>query len=180
MHFEPQRIPGVWLIRPEPHRDARGELRRHFCAAEFLGAGLDPTVRQANIAENPSAGTLRGFHYQLPAQGENKVISCLRGTIYDVVVDLRRSSPTWLTWQAFDLDDRNQQMLYVPIGCANAYLTRQAHTLIHYYHSEFFVPESYRGFRWNDPLLGVTWPAAPVLVSEKDSQYPDLDLETLP
>lgn len=180
MEFREQTIPGLCLLKPELNQDERGILRRHFCQRELEAHGLVGTVRQGNVSENPRRGTLRGFHYQLPPNGEAKTISCLTGAIHDVVVDLRPGSPTYLRWAAFELDATNRLSLHVPVGCANAFLTRADGTLVHYYHSEFFAPDSYRGFRWDDPLFAIAWPFEPSVISERDRSYPDFRPEPPP
>ncbi|HYV37359.1 MAG TPA: dTDP-4-dehydrorhamnose 3,5-epimerase family protein [Gemmataceae bacterium] len=173
MKFQPQEIAGVFLIEPSPFQDDRGVFRRHFCAEGFRKHGLPSIAVQANISENPHAFTLRGFHYQLPPHAEAKTLSCLRGKIHDIVVDVRPDSPTFMQWRAFDLDDVNRLSLHVPAGCANAFLTLVDHCLIQYYCSYPYTPAAERGIRYNDPAFGFTWPAEPRLISDKDRSHPD-------
>ena len=137
MKFTEQKIEGVYLIEPEPYEDERGMLRRHFCQREFKDNNLMTDIKQTNVSENWKNHTLRGFHFQLPPHGENKIISCIKGNIYDIVVDLRKESKTYLKWQPFELTEDNRLSISLPIGCANAYLTLQDNTWIFYYHSEF-------------------------------------------
>lgn len=174
-----QDIKGVWIIEGEPSRDERGAFRRHFCVNEFKKNGLDSRVAQANLSENFKKFTLRGFHYQIYPFEESKTISCIMGSIYDVVVDLRPKSKSLLKWAAFELESDKNQSLHVPAGCANAYLTLTDKTLIHYYMSEFYNPESCRGVRYNDPFFKFIWPAKPLIISEKDRNYPDFNIELL-
>jgi|TARA_Y100000294_G_C8570697_1_gene342602 dTDP-4-dehydrorhamnose 3,5-epimerase len=171
MNFLPQVIPDVYLLEPEPYSDERGLLRRHFCQNEFAEAGLFENVCQSNISENPRKGTLRGFHFQQSPNKEAKVLSVVKGAIYDIVVDLRSSSSTYLSWTAFELNESNRLALYVPPGCSNAWLTMEADTWIHYYHSEFYSPASEAGIRYDDPFFGFEWPDNPTLVSQKDREY---------
>lgn len=166
---------GVWLIDATPHQDQRGVLRRHFCAEEFAAHGLEPVVAQGNISENPHAGTLRGFHYQTVPFEEAKTLSCLSGALYDIVVDLRPNSATFLKWVSVDLSAADRRSLYIPAGCANAWLTTAANTIVHYYMSRPYAAESYRGFRYNDPLFDFRWPVPPRLISDKDRTLPDFD-----
>lgn len=173
MKFEEQKIQGVYLIKPEPFSDHRGMLRRHFCQKEFKAQGLFSEVRQTNISENHKAFTLRGFHYQLKPQSEAKVINCLKGSIYDIVVDIRPESPTYLQWQDFEISAESRTSIYLPEGCANAWMTLQDDTWIFYYHSEFFSPGFEGGIRYNDPLFQFRWPREPVVISDKDRNYPD-------
>ncbi len=172
MKFSELEIPGVWLIEPDLVCDNRGVFRRHFCAREFSARGLAVSVAQANVSENPYLHTLRGFHYQLAPYSEGKTISCLMGGLYDIVVDLRPESRCYLQWVAVSIDATNRASLHVPAGCANAYLTMQENTIVHYYMSEFYVPESYRGFRYDDPNFDFRWPATPKVISIKDQNLP--------
>lgn len=175
MKYYEQEISGVWLIEPEPFLDKRGVFRRHFCKREFGERSIETRICQTNIIENRNKYTLRGFHYQIKPFEECKTISCFQGALYDIVVDLRPESNTFLKWISFELNSQNNVSLHVPAGCANAYLTLDDHTMIHYYMSEFYSPESYRGVRYNDPLFKFVWPAEPVIISDKDRTYPDFD-----
>jgi dTDP-4-dehydrorhamnose 3,5-epimerase len=168
-----QDLPGVFLIEPEPYGDERGLLRRHFCQREFSEFGIMTDVKQCNISENRKRHTLRGFHYQLPPHGEHKILSCIKGAIYDVVVDMREDSARYLQWEAFELTEENRLSLHVPIGCANAYLTLDDHTWIFYYHSEFYTPGSEAAIRYNDPAFNFKWPAEPKVISDKDLSHLD-------
>jgi len=176
MKFVEQELKGVYIIKPEPREDKRGMLRRHFCKKEFSDFGLMTKIKQNNVSENKKKYTLRGFHFQSPPHGENKVISCIKGGIYDIVVDLREKSDTHLQWQSFDLTEENRLSLYVPIGCANAYLTLQDNTWILYYHSEFYSPGNEGNIRYNDPLFNFKWPNEPEVISEKDLNISDFIL----
>jgi dTDP-4-dehydrorhamnose 3,5-epimerase len=174
MRFTEQQIEGVYLIEPEPYKDERGMLRRHFCQNEFADFGLMTEIKQTNISENKKMHTLRGFHFQYPPYGENKVISCVKGSIYNIVVDLRKESNTFMKWQSFDLTEENRLSIYVPQGCANAYLTLQDNTWILYYHSEFYAPGGEGGICYNDPLFNFEWPCKkPAHLSEKDASWPN-------
>lgn len=175
MKFSELGLSGVWLIEPEAYSDSRGVFRRHFCAREFGAHGIAPTVAQGNISENIQLGTLRGFHYQAKPHREAKTLSCLAGAIYDIVVDLRRSSPTFMKWIAVELSANDRKSLHVPAGCANAWLTTASQTVVHYYMSEFYAPEADRGLRYDDPAFAFSWPAAPNVVSDKDRSYADFD-----
>ncbi len=175
MKFTELALSGVWLVEPAPFRDERGALLRHYCQREFKDGGLNETVCQTNLSQNPRRHTLRGFHYQLKPFEEAKTMSCMRGRIYDVVVDLRRDSPTFLRWLAVELDADSGQQLQIPAGCANAYITLEDNTWIFYYMSQFYEPGSYRGFRYNDPVFAISWPHGPALISDKDRDFPDFD-----
>ena len=173
MKFTEQKLEGIYLIEPEPYKDQRGMLRRNFCQEEFNRFGLMSEIKQTNVSENKKKYTLRGFHFQLVPFGENKVISCMKGGIYDIVVDLRKESKTYLQWQSFDLTEENRLSLYVSIGCANAYLTLDDSTWILYYHSEFYAPGNELSVRYNDPLFKFKWPSEPKVISDKDLNIPD-------
>ena len=176
--FCKQEIEGVWLVEAEPIIDTRGVFRRHYCQEEYNNNGLQFKIAQTNISENPQKHTLRGFHYQVKPFEENKTLACLRGSLYDVIVDLRPDSSTFLKHISIELSGKDNLSLYVPAGCSNAYLTLEDSTTILYYMSEFFHANSYRGFRYNDPNFLINWPFNPKVISPKDQSYPDLDLKT--
>lgn len=173
MKFHEQKIKGVFIIEPEPFTDERGMFRRHFCSDEFASHGITAAVKQSNVSENKHRHTLRGFHYQTAPFSESKTLSCLKGSIYDVVVDLRPDSPSYLQWLAIELTAANRKSLHVPAGCANAFLTLEDDSLIHYYCSESYHPQAEAGVRYNDPKFAFVWPAEPAFISEKDRNWPD-------
>jgi dTDP-4-dehydrorhamnose 3,5-epimerase len=179
MKFSELALPGVWLIEADLHRDSRGVFRRHFCAREFSAHGLAPDVAQGNISENPQSGTLRGFHYQVGAHQEAKTLSCLAGGIYDIVVDLRRDSPTFMRWIAVELSAGDRRSLHVPVGCANGWMTTENGSIVHYYMSAFYAPEADRGIRYDDPAFAFRWPTAPNVISDKDLSYPNFHPSSL-
>jgi len=183
MIFTEQHIEGVFIITPEPFSDKRGLLRRHFCQREYSKVGVMSEVKQCNVSENINQYTLRGFHYQMKPFGEDKTISCMNGAIYDVVIDLRKESKTYLNWESFNLTKENRLNLFVPRGCANAYLTLKDNTWIFYYHSEFYTPGAEGGIRYNDPFFNINWPVEPQIISDRDLHHsnfdPDLFLKML-
>lgn len=178
MIFKPQSLDGVFMLEAQPHKDDRGLFRRHYCEREMLDHGIQFSVKQGNISENTHRYTMRGFHYQLPPSREAKIISCISGSVYNVLIDLRRESPSFLQWQVFSLSADGRESLYIPVGCANAFLTLEDNTRIHYYMNDFFTTDS-RGFRYNDPAFNIPWPYAPQHMSPKDAAYPDLDITAL-
>ena len=180
MKFYEQKIPGVFLIEPEPFIDERGVFRRHFCQKEFQAHGIAADIRQCNVSENKYMYTLRGFHYQLPPLGEGKTLSCFSGSIYDVVADLRPGSSTYLKWIAVELSAQNRKSVHVPPGCANAFLTLENDCVIQYYCSEFYHPQAERGIRYNDPLFKFAWPSEPKVISPKDAGHPDFVPSEIP
>lgn len=173
MIFDDTEIPGVKLIRHTPFSDDRGVFRRAFCADEFAQAGIVNAVAQSNISENFRAGTLRGFHYQEAPHGEGKTLTCVAGSVHDIVVDLRADSPTYLKWQSFTLSSDNREAVHVPPGCANAFLTIEDNTTVVYFSSHPYTPAAERGIRFDDPLFEFDWPMTPELVSDKDRSHPD-------
>ena len=179
MKFHKQQFEGVWLIEAEPIADIRGAFRRHFCQKEFEEFNLETKIVQTNISENKNKHTLRGFHYQLPPHEEVKTMTCLKGGIYDVIVDLRPNSESFLKWMSFELKEEDNLSLYIPSGFANSYLTLEDSTTVLYYMSEFYFPGSYTGFRYNDPLFSVKWPAEPSIISEKDLNLEDFNPDSI-
>jgi dTDP-4-dehydrorhamnose 3,5-epimerase len=175
MKFYRQKIEGVCLIEAEPFKDSRGMFFRHFCQKEFSKEGLESRILQTNVSKNNHKHTLRGMHYQLKPFQEHKTMLCISGAIYDIIVDLRPESPTFLKWMQVELNSGSPVSLHLPAGCANGYLTLEDNTVILYYMSEFYSPEAYRGFRYNDPMFDFKWPAEPAVISEKDNNFPDFD-----
>lgn len=173
MKFHKQKLNGLYLIEPEPFIDDRGIYRRHFCAREFKKHSIDFQVAQANIVENKHAFTLRGFHFQKPPFGEGKILSCIKGSVYDIVLDIDPKSSTYLQWEGFDLNAENRISLYIPPGCTHAILTLTDNTIIHYYTSEFYTPYAEGGIRYNDPYFKFKWPHQPKVISDKDKNHPD-------
>ena len=173
MKFFELKLPGVFRIEAEPFIDDRGIFRRHFCQKEFANHGIDTDVAQSNVSENKYALTMRGFHYQIAPHGEGKTLSCLKGSIYDIVVDLRETSPTFMQWISIELNSDNRTSVHIAPGCANAFLTLEDNSLIHYYCSEHYTPDAERGIRFNDPSFNFEWPAVPAVISDKDLNHPD-------
>ena len=173
MNFYQHNISGVKLIELTSHIDQRGSLTRFFCQEQLSNQEIVFDVKQCNLSINKESSTLRGFHYQKEPFSEQKLLSCIKGKIYDVVVDLRPTSTSYLRWESFELDATSKNCLYIPAGCANAFLTLEEETQIFYWHSAFFNAESYTGFRYNDPLFNIDWPETPSIISDKDASYPN-------
>ena len=173
MKFTELALRGVCLIEPEIFSDERGVFRRTFCAKELSEHGLASTAVQGNISENPHEGTLRGFHFQVPPFEEAKTLLCVTGSLFDIVVDLRPGSPTFLEWVSVEFSAADRRSLHVPAGCANAWLTTAQNTTVHYYMSEAYRPNADRGLRYNDPSFAFRWPREPRMISKKDASYPD-------
>lgn len=175
MRFEETRLAGVVTAEAEPHLDDRGAFLRTFCEREFEAAGLPTRFPQCNLSSNRRRGTLRGMHYNAVPHRESKLVRCVRGAIHDVVVDLRPDSPTCLDWLAVELSAENRRALFVPEGFAHGFMTLCDDSDVHYHMGELYVPEAARGFRWDDPAVGIEWPFMPEVLSTADSSHPDLD-----
>jgi len=175
MIFTPTEIAGVVVVTTELRADERGFFARTFCAREFEAAGLRPLVAQANLSFNHRAGTLRGLHFQRPPAAEAKLVRCTRGRVYDVAVDHRPTSPTYLRHVGVVLDAEERNALYVPEGCAHGYLTLEDACEVAYQVSEFYTPGVEGGLRWDDPALAIAWPGAVAVISEKDAAWPYLE-----
>lgn len=164
---------GAFLIQLEPKQDSRGFFARTFCQREFAEHGLDAQVAQCNVSFNPRKGTLRGMHYQAKPYEEAKVVRCTMGRIYDVIIDLRRESPTFKKSFGVELTAQDRNMLYVPRGFGHGFQTLENDAEIFYQISEFYSPDHERGVRWNDPAFGIEWPPDERIISERDQNYPD-------
>ena len=167
-----QEIDGLRLLVPTLHEDARGAFRRHFCQKSLLENGIDFSVAQGNVSENRKKHTLRGLHYSHLPSNESKIISCMSGSIWNVVIDVRANSPTYLKQQIFEIDTINRVSLLVPAGCANGFLTLSDNTLVHYYMGDFYGNASDDGFRYDDPTFDIQWPHTPKVISDKDLSLP--------
>jgi dTDP-4-dehydrorhamnose 3,5-epimerase len=175
MRFEATKIPGLFLVDPEPLEDERGFFARTWCRREFAAHGLNPDLAQCSISFNRRRGTLRGMHHQLPPHAEAKLVRVTRGAIFDVAVDLRPESPTFRGWFGCELTDANRRMLYVPEGMAHGFLTLADTTEVAYQISAFHRPEASHGVRWDDPAFAIRWPERPAVISERDRAYPDFE-----
>ncbi len=176
MIFAPAPVKDAVVIDPERRGDERGYLARTFCEREFAENGLVNRFVQASTIFSPTAGTLRGLHFQRAPHGEVKLVRCTRGGIQVVIVDLRPQSPTHLRWFATELSPENGRSLYVPVGFAQGYQTLADETEVFYQMSHGHVPESTGGVRWDDPSFGIDWPAAERVISERDLTWPDYEV----
>lgn len=173
MKFTMTRLAGVVEIRPDLNFDERGSFGRCWCQKEFENQGLNSRLVQCSFSFNPRKGTLRGLHYQDAPYQEVKLVRCTRGSIYDVVVDLRPESPTFKQWISVVLTDEWRNMLYVPEGCAHGVLTLEEQTEVFYQMSEFYHADLSCGVRWDDPAFRIVWPAQVEVISERDRTYPN-------
>jgi dTDP-4-dehydrorhamnose 3,5-epimerase len=171
--FSETAVPGVWIVTPEPKEDFRGFFARTWCDREFAAVGICEQWVQSSISFNKKKGTLRGMHYQRPPYAEAKLIRCTMGRIHDVVLDLRRDTPTFKRHIVIELSAMNRNMVYIPHGLAHGFQTLEDDTEVLYQMSEFYAPGHDAGVRWNDPAFGIVWPESDPILSERDSSYPD-------
>ena len=172
MTFTETRIPGAWIVDITPIHDHRGFFAMTWEAEEFAARGLDASLAQCNLAFNHRQGTLRGLHFQRAPHEQVKLVRCIRGAVYDVVVDLRPGSPAFRQWAGVELTADNRRMLYVPGGLAHGYLTLSDEAEVFYQASTPWAPESEGGVRWDDPAFGITWPFEPAVISDRDATWP--------
>ena len=177
MIFRETPLAGAFVIELEKREDARGFFARTWCRREFEEKGLDTRIAQCSTSFNERRGTLRGLHYQASPHAEVKLVRCTRGALYDVIVDVRADSPTYLSWFGVELTAENGHMVYIPEGVAHGFQTLADGTEVFYQISKEYAPDAARGLRWNDPALGIEWPeAAERILSEKDRSWPHLVL----
>jgi dTDP-4-dehydrorhamnose 3,5-epimerase len=170
--FRDTAVDGCVIIDVEPQHDDRGLFARTFDAADFERRGLHTTFVQCSVSYNRRAGTLRGLHFQALPHGEVKLIRCIRGRVFDVVLDARPDSPTFARWVSIQLDEENRRSVYVPAGCAHGFLTLTDRSELTYSISTPFLAKAARGVSWNDPDLAIPWPIDPVIISARDRTWP--------
>jgi dTDP-4-dehydrorhamnose 3,5-epimerase len=168
-------LAGAYLIDLEKRGDERGFFARAFCQKEFADHGLATQFAQANNSLSVEKGTLRGMHYQLAPKAETKVVRCIRGALYDMILDVRQGSPSFGQSFGAELTAENRRMMYVPKGFAHGILSLVDNTEVFYFVDELYAPQYERGIRWDDPKFAIRWPAQPKVISEKDRNYPDFD-----
>jgi dTDP-4-dehydrorhamnose 3,5-epimerase len=173
MHFSEMTLNGAWIIDPIPAQDARGFFARTFCQHEFLKRQLETVFVQHSISGSLARGTIRGMHFQRSPHQEVKIVSCRKGAIWDVIIDLRVGSPTCCRWQGVELTADNHRQLYVPAGFAHGFQTLRDECEVHYLISAFYEPEAASGVRYDDPAFEIEWPLNPTMVSGKDRSWPD-------
>ena len=172
MRFTSVPIAGAVVVSPTPHVDHRGRFFRAWCVEEFAAHGIEFTPLQANMGSSHEAGTVRGMHYQVAPAEEAKLVRCTRGSVFDVLVDLRPGSPTHGHWFGTTLSAENAHMLYVPPLCAHGYQTLEDEAEILYLTSAIYRPDTVRGLRFDDPTVGIAWPLPPQALSEQDLRWP--------
>ena len=176
MLFKPAPLAGAFLIDLDKKADERGFFARAYCEKEFAEHGLTTHVCQANVSLSMQKGTLRGMHYQLAPKAETKIVRCLRGALYDVILDLRPGSSSFGESFGGELTAENRRMMYVPKGFAHGFITLADDTEAFYFVDEFYSPENERGVRYDDPKFNIKWPAQPKVISEKDRTYRNFDI----
>jgi dTDP-4-dehydrorhamnose 3,5-epimerase len=173
MRLIPTEVNGSVLTEAQLFPDERGSFTTIYDRVALEGVGITFDAVEDHLAHNARSGTLRGLHFQQEPSAQAKLVRCLRGRIYDVTLDLRRNSPTYLRWAAAELREGDGRSLFVPVGCAHGYLTLEDHTDVLYYVDAPYDPGRGRGVRWNDPAFGIDWPARPVVMTARDAGYPD-------
>ena len=173
MRFAATAIEGVTLVDLDPIGDERGSFARLHCPEEFAAAGHSFVPAQTSLSRNTAAHTLRGMHYEAPPRAEGKLVRVTRGAIFDVAVDLRPGSPTYLKWTGAELSADNGRALLIGAGMAHGFITLEPDTDVLYQIDKMFEAGHGRGVRWNDPAFGIVWPVPPAVISERDATYPD-------
>jgi dTDP-4-dehydrorhamnose 3,5-epimerase len=175
MKFSETPLAGAYVIELEPFLDERGLFARTFCQQEFAQIGFDKEIVQINHSLTRQKGTIRGLHYQRPPACEIKIVRCIQGAVFDVMVDLRAGSPTFLKWHGVELSEKNMKMVYIPERFAHGFQTLTENTELIYHHSTFQSPNHESGLRWDDPSVSIQWPAPAFVISVKDQKYPIID-----
>jgi dTDP-4-dehydrorhamnose 3,5-epimerase len=177
--FEELAISGVFAIELEPVPDSRGFFARTYSRAELAERGIELEVVQASVSFNERRGTLRGMHLQRPPHEEAKLVRCVAGSLYDVVIDLRAGSPTQFRWVAVELSAERRNALYIPPGLAHGFISLEDGCELEYLISAAYEPSAATGVRWDDPAMGIEWPLEPGVLSERDASFPDLDVSAV-
>lgn len=175
MKFIETPLVGAYVIEIEPFRDERGLFARTFCQKEFAKIGFNKQIVQINHSITRQKGAIRGMHYQRPPVCETKIIRCVEGAVFDVMVDLRVGSLTFMQWHGVELSKDTMRMVYIPEGFAHGFQTLTEHTELIYHHSAFYSPKYEHALRYDDPALAISWPLPPGVVSTKDQSYPLID-----
>jgi dTDP-4-dehydrorhamnose 3,5-epimerase len=179
MIFAATQLDGARLIEIEPREDERGFFARTWCREELAAQGLDTEIAQESLSVNRRRGTVRGLHFQRSPHEETKIVRCARGAVFDVIVDLRPRSPTYLRWQGFELTAENRRALYVPKGFAHGFQTLTDDAEVAYQISVFYAPQAGGGYRYDDPAFGIVWPLPVAVIGERDRGWPAFTLDVL-
>ncbi len=173
MNFQKTKILDSYLINLDKIADDRGFFSRLFCADEFKNKNISFNFPQVNTSQTKHKGSIRGFHYQRDNSSESKLVKCIKGSIYDIVVDIRPNSKTYMKWEGFELNDINRSMLLIPKGCAHGFQSLEDNIELIYFVDEKYNPDLESGIRWNDEAFKFNWPLTPTGVSTKDQNWPD-------
>lgn len=177
MIFKETDLKGAYVVELETNVDERGYFARAWCKKEFSQLGLDTNIVQCNLSYNNKKGTLRGMHYQSEPYGETKFVRCVKGALYDVIIDIRKESKTYGKWIGVELSEKNGRALYIPAGFAHGFQTLEDDTLMIYQVSEFYTPGYEKGIRWDDSFFNIKWPQEEHrIISEKDRNWKDFSL----
>jgi dTDP-4-dehydrorhamnose 3,5-epimerase len=175
MIFIPTSLTGAYIVDPEPFRDERGSFERYYCQKEFEKIGHKKNWVQLNHSVTKNEGAVRGMHFQVEPYREIKLVKCVKGKVFDVIIDLRRSSDTFLQYFGVELSEDNHRMLYIPEGFAHGFQTLEPECHLIYHHSEYYVPGAEAGLRFDDPNLKIKWPVPVSIISERDVSHPLID-----
>ncbi len=172
MIFTKTKIEGIYMLEPEPKTDERGYFQRMYCVNEFANQGIDFKIVQINQAMSLRKGTIRGPHMQKPPKSEDKLMQCIRGSIFDVSIDFRKESPTFGQWVGNLLSKKNKKMVFIPKGIMHGYQVLEDNTIVQYPVSQFYSPDDVIGIRWDDPFFKIEWPIKDVIISKIDKSWP--------
>jgi dTDP-4-dehydrorhamnose 3,5-epimerase len=175
MIFNSTPFSGSYIIDLEPFTDERGWFARYYCKDEFLKIGHTKEWVQMNHSFSRNKGAIRGMHFQLPPHSEIKMLRCIAGSVYDVIIDIRKNSPTFLQWTGVELSAENKRMLYIPEGFAHGFQCLEDNCELIYHHSAFYIPGAEGGIRYNDPMINIKWPLPLTVISARDKGQPYLD-----
>lgn len=173
MTFTKTKLKGVYVVTPEPREDSRGYFARIFAKEELKKQGISFSIVHINRSLSKNKGVIRGIHYQTYPKGEDKIIQCVQGRIFDVAIDIRKNSKTYGQWVSEILTSDNRKMLLVPKGCAHGFQTLEKNSLVEYFVTQYYSPEYEQGIRYNDPFFDINWPIKKAIVSDKDGKWPD-------
>lgn len=169
------KIEGVYIIKPDPKKDSRGYFMRAFAKEELKKEGVDFSILHINRSLSKKKGVIRGLHFQEAPMGEDKIVQCLEGKIFDVALDLRKNSKTYLQWVGQILDPKSKNMMLTPKGCAHGFQTLEKNSLVEYFATQVYSPDHEKGIRYNDPQFAIDWPIKKSILSDKDRSYPDFN-----
>ncbi|CAN2039938.1 dTDP-4-dehydrorhamnose 3,5-epimerase [Candidatus Magnetomoraceae bacterium gMMP-15] len=171
MKFIETKLKGAFIIEIDPFLDHRGMFARIFCKKELKAVGLDKNIVQINHSSSRQKGTIRGLHYQKPPKAEIKIVKCIKGAVYDVLVDIRKNSPTFLKWYGIEISRKNMKLIYIPEGFAHGFQVIEENSELLYFHTEFYCPEYEGAINYNDPMVCINWPLEITEVSERDRNH---------